>query len=307
MNNSAATRRITSIAIEYNGNDLGKAEHIYSKNLLGKSPEEKFQEMRIVAKRNPSVKKWALTGYISPAKEIGDKLSSQELKCIALEALKRVGLTKHNQVILDIHNSTKQKHIHFIVNRIDLHGKCTVKAANIGKLFGESVRNVCKEMNLKTDIELGKEKKEQMFSSLTHCLKTARNFNELRSQMSNLGFRVTLSENSKVGVSGMRIVHQDDINNNTAREYLAGYKLSDITSKLKIIDIKQILSDNHEEDLDRYGDSLTVGSLLKSSNTSEKQTDHKQTQLEQIAKVFLKPTYTSADDGLLRKKRRKFL
>ncbi len=244
MNNSAATRRITSIAIEYNGNDLGKAEAVYSKNLLGKTPEERFQEMRMIAERNPKVKKWALTGYISPPKEVGDKLPNQELKEIALESLKKVGLTEQNQVILDIHNSTKQKHIHFIVNRMDVHGKCTVKAANIGKLFGESVRKVCKERNLKTDVELGKEKKALMFQALQDCLKAARNFDELLSKMADKEYRVTLSQNVKVGVSGLRIVHFKDINNETERVYAPGFKLSEVTSKLKIADIKNILSGN---------------------------------------------------------------
>ena len=230
MNNSATTRRITSIAIEYNGNDLGKAQAVYSKNLLGKTPEERFIEMRMIAERNPKVKKWALTGYISPPKEVGDKLSNHELKEIALNSLKKVGLTDHNQVILDIHNSTKQKHIHFIVNRMDVHGRCTVKAANIGKLFGESVRKTCKERNLKTDVELGKEKKALMFQALQDCLKTARNFDELLSKMAEKEYRVTLSQNVKVGVSGLRIVHFKDINNETERVYAPGFKLSEVTS-----------------------------------------------------------------------------
>lgn len=32
MNNSATTRRITKIAIEYNGNDKGTAERVYQNN-----------------------------------------------------------------------------------------------------------------------------------------------------------------------------------------------------------------------------------------------------------------------------------
>lgn len=61
MNNSATTRRISKIAIEYNGNDKGTAECIYSNNLLSTTPEEQFAEMKFIAERNPNVKKWALT------------------------------------------------------------------------------------------------------------------------------------------------------------------------------------------------------------------------------------------------------
>ena len=79
MNNSATTRRISKIALEYNGNDKGTAKMLNTNNLLGNNPEEHFLEMKAVAKRNSNVKKWALTGYISPPKETGDKLSDSEL------------------------------------------------------------------------------------------------------------------------------------------------------------------------------------------------------------------------------------
>ena len=84
MNNSATTRRITKIAIEYNGNDKGTAERVYQNNLLSQNPEQQFTEMKTVADRNKNVKNWALTGYISPEKSIGDQLSNEELTQLAL-------------------------------------------------------------------------------------------------------------------------------------------------------------------------------------------------------------------------------
>lgn len=72
MNNSATTRLISKIALEYNGTDKGTAKMLGTNNLLGSSPEEQFLEMKAIAKRNSNVKKWALTGYISPPKETGD-------------------------------------------------------------------------------------------------------------------------------------------------------------------------------------------------------------------------------------------
>ena len=123
MNNSATTRRITKIAIEYNGNDKGTAERVYQNNLLSQNPEQQFTEMKTVAERNKNVKNWALTGYISPEKSIGDQLSNEELTQLALRALKKIGVSNNNQMVLDIHSSTKQKHIHFIVNRVNVHGE----------------------------------------------------------------------------------------------------------------------------------------------------------------------------------------
>jgi len=65
MNNSATTRTITKIALEYNENDKGTAEMISSNCLLSSNPEGQYLEMKTVADRNPKVNKWALTGYIS--------------------------------------------------------------------------------------------------------------------------------------------------------------------------------------------------------------------------------------------------
>ena len=142
MNNSATTRVISKIALEYNGNDKGMAIDVASNFLLSSKPEDQYHEMKTVADRNVKVKKWALTGYISPHNEIGKILSDAELTEIAIEALHKIGVTGNNQYRLDIHNSTKQKHIHFIVNRININGKCTIKAHDVGKRFGEAVRQV---------------------------------------------------------------------------------------------------------------------------------------------------------------------
>lgn len=238
MNNSATTRIISKIALEYNGNDKGMAELAAVNFLLSSNPEDQFHEMKIVADRNSNVKKWALTGYISPPEEIGKSLSDEELTAIAIEALKKIGVTELNQFRLDIHNSTKQKHIHFVVNRINIQGKCTVKSRKIGERFGEAVRQICQERNLKTDVEIGIEKKAEMLKNLTESLRTSNNFEELISKMRAKCFDVQLSSNVKDGISGMRIILEKDKNPNTDRQYKAGYTLSQISNRLKITEIK---------------------------------------------------------------------
>ena len=240
MNNSATTRMISKIALEYNGNDKGMAEIAAVNFLLGTNPEDQFQEMKIVADRNSKVKKWALTGYVSPPEEIGKSLSDEELTDIAIEALKKVGVTDLNQFRLDIHNSTKQKHIHFVVNRMNIHGKCTVKSRKIGERFGEAVRQICHERSLKTDVEIGIEKKAEMLKNVTESLRTSNNFEELISKMRTKGFDVQLSSNVKDGISGMRIILEKDKNPKTERQYKAGYTLSQISNKLKISEIKML-------------------------------------------------------------------
>ncbi|GIM50149.1 relaxase/mobilization nuclease domain-containing protein [Capnocytophaga stomatis] len=245
MNNSATTRRISKIALEYNGNDKGTARMVYSNNLLSDNPELQFREMKAISKRNKNIKNWALTGYISPERSKENEVSDEVLVKLTLKALQKVGVTKDNQIRLDIHNSTKHKHIHFVVNRVSTHGITTIKAHKIGENFGKAVREICTEMNLKTDVEIGKEKKEKMLENLQNSLKTASNFNELIEEMNRRGYKVNLAENKKVGISGMRIVKHSDINTETKKEYKSGYKLSEITNKLKIKDIKDILEQNN--------------------------------------------------------------
>lgn len=240
MNNSATTRAITKIALEYNANDKGTAEMVASNYLLSDTAEGQFHEMKTVAERNAKVKKWALTGYISQPDEIGRKLKDEEFAEIATKALDKIGVTNKNQYRLDIHNSTKHKHIHFVVNRIDISGKCTVKAHDIGKRFGEAVREVCKEKGLLTDVEIGIQKKKEMLKSLTEAIRSENNFGDLISEMKKKGFEIQLSSNVKDGISGMRIVMEKDKNSQTERIYKAGYKLSEISNQLKISEIKSL-------------------------------------------------------------------
>ena len=304
MNNSATTRTISQIALEYNGNDKGTAEMMASNCLLSSTAEGQFQEMKTVADRNSKVKKWALTGYISQPDEIGRKLTDQEFTEIATKALIKIGVTENNQFRLDIHNSAKQKHLHFIVNRIDVSGKCTVKSHDIGRRFGEAVREVCKEKGLLTDVEIGIQKKALMLKNLNETLKTAKNFDELILKMKTKGFEVQLSTNAKVGVSGMRIVMEKDKNPNTERIYKAGYKLSEITNKLKIADIKAILNENKEKKLD--DETIFSENPNQEINGNELKSNSVIKEVGKAIEQFLQPTYVfNSDDELLRKKKRK--
>lgn len=259
MNNSATTRTITKISLEYNANDKGTAEMVASNYLLSDTAEGQYLEMKTVADRNPKVNKWALTGYISQPDEIGRKLKDEEFLEIAIKALEKIGVTNKNQYRLDIHNSTKHKHIHFIVNRINISGKCTVKAHDIGKRFGEAVREVCKEKGLLTDIEIGIQKKAEMLKNLTEVIRSEDNFDYLISGMKKKGYEVQLSSNVKNGISGMRIVMEKDKNFQTERIYKAGYKLSEISNQLKISEIKSVFEMKKTvREAQKYADNIEV-------------------------------------------------
>jgi hypothetical protein len=277
---------------------------VASNCLLSSTAEGQFQEMKTVVDRNINVKKWALTGYISQPDEIGRNLTDQEFTEIATKALEKIGVTENNQFRLDIHNSTKQKHLHFIVNRIDISGKCTVKSHDIGRRFGEAVRAVCKEKGLLTDVEIGIQKKALMLKNLKETLKTAKNFDELILKMKAKGFEVQLSTNAKVGVSGMRIVMEKDKNPNTERIYKSGYKLSEITNKLKIKDIKAILNENNEKKLNN--ETIFSENSNQEINGNELKSNSVIKEVGKAIEQFLQPTYVfNSDDELLRKKKRK--
>ena len=300
MNNSATTRRISKIAVEYTGNDKGTAEMVYYNNLMSENAEHQFLEMKTVAERHAKITNWAMTGYISPENGIHGNLSNEQLVNLTLKALQKVGVTDDNQIRLDIHNSTKHRHIHFIVNRVNTHGNNTIEAHRLGERFGKAVREICKEMNLKTDVEIGIEKKAQLLNDLRQVLKTAKSFSELTDKMKDWGYRVTLSENKKDGVSGMRIVRLQDINGQTQRQYNPGHKLSEITSKLKIKDIKEILNRNSEN-----GQSINFSPSVPQGNEIKHPEKSTLKEIENAVKEMLKPTYAPADDELLNKKRRK--
>lgn len=240
MNNSCATRRITSIAIFYNGNDKGNAEMVAINNLLGSTPEEQFEEMKIIANRNERVQKFALTGYISPPKEVANKITDDELRDLCLLTLKNIGVTKNNQYRLDIHNSTKIKHLHFIVNRIDTFGNCTIPARNVGKRFGEELRKICLQKGLLTDKESSKQKKNKMLDILANEIINSKNFIQLKENLNDKGYLLETYQNSKDGISGLRLANKSDINNDTEKIYKSGFKLSEISNKLNIREIKEI-------------------------------------------------------------------
>lgn len=238
MNNSATTRKISKIAFEYQGDDKGLSELVFSQNLLGETPEMQYEEMKAVAERNSNVEKWALTGYISLPVE--EKMSDEDLKNLCLEALKKIGMANSNQAIIHKHNSTKQRHLHFLCNRISIDGICTIKSHNIGKRFGEAVREISRQKGYETDVEIGIKKRSEMLANLTESIAYSCDFINLIDLMKQKGFIVELSENVKEGISGMRITMEKDKNYQTERIYKSGYKLSQISNKLNIREIKDI-------------------------------------------------------------------
>ncbi|SNV46549.1 Uncharacterised protein [Chryseobacterium taklimakanense] len=87
----------------------------------------------------------------------------------------------------------------------------------------------------------------------------------------------------------------------TASETTTIFKLSEITSKLKIKDIKEILNQNAENH---------QSAIFSQSNPQTNEIKHPEKsalrEIENAVKELLKPSYTpAADDELLRKRKRR--
>jgi hypothetical protein len=79
--------------------------------------------------------------------------------------------------------------------------------------------------------------------------------------------------------------------------------LSEITSKLKIAGIKAILNENKEKELDN--ETVFSENRNQENNGNELNSNSIISEVGKAIEQFLQPTYTAADDGLLRKKKRK--
>ena len=100
----------------------------------------------------------------------------------------------------------------------------------------------------------------------------------------------------------MRIVRFEDINQQTERIYKPGYKLSEITKKVKIKDIKLKLAENFEKSRS-FGQNIGVDFQNVEAKKSSSAAKH----IANMIGEFMKPTYTAApDDELLKRKKRKF-
>ena len=102
----------------------------------------------------------------------------------------------------------------------------------------------------------------------------------------------------------MRIVMLKDKKPNTERIYKAGYKLSEITNKLKMKDINAIFNENKEKKLD--GETIFSKNSNLENNGNQLKINSIISEVGKAIEQFLQPTYISnSDDELLRKKKRK--
>lgn len=236
---SASTRNVSSASIQYQQSDKEQSVEVCRNGLSGEKPKELFEEFKQVADLNTRTEKKYVTAVISPPKEYSQNLSLNDWAKLAEDYLKREGIEKNNQYLVHLHQSTDDKHLHIIANRIDFHGKNQVTSHNIGERASGHAEVLSKERNWKTAQEITGKKKAEIKKVLLQEKGQSRSLGDLVSRMDKRGYIMQISENSK-GLNGARIIPKADINMNPSvleKVTKQGFKLSEIDPQLKIKDI----------------------------------------------------------------------
>ncbi|MEG0037535.1 MAG: relaxase/mobilization nuclease domain-containing protein [Victivallaceae bacterium] len=236
---SASTRNVSSRSIQYQQSDKEQSIEVCRNGVSGEKPKELFAEFKQVADLNKRTENKYVTAVISPPKEYSQNLSLNDWAKLAEDYLKREGIGKDNQYLVHLHQSTDDKHLHIIANRIDYYGKNQVTSHKIGERASGHAEVLSKERNWKTAQEITGEKKAEIKNVLLQEKGQSKSLRDLVDRMDNRGYIMQISENSK-GLNGARIIPKADINMNPSvleKVTKQGFKLSDIDPKLKIKEI----------------------------------------------------------------------
>ena len=250
---SASTRNISSRSIAYQQSDKDQSIEVCRNGLSGEEPKELFSEFKEVADLNTRAENKYVTAVISPPKEYSKNLSLEDWGKLAEDYLKKEGIGKDNQYLVHLHQSTDDKHLHIIANRIDYGGKNQVVSHHIGERASQHAEVLSKERDWKTAKEISGEKKLEIKNVLLEEKDKSRSLRDLVERMDNRGYIMQISENSK-GLNGARIIPKADLNANPSvleKITKQGFKLSDIDPKLKIKEIVMDIVKSMTRDIPR--------------------------------------------------------
>jgi len=234
MVSKAKSIRGSSQSIDYILNDKGQAIELDRNGLVGTNGKEILSELRMVQEENKTCHNNTMTIVLSPDSKQGN-YSQEELKTFLHEHLENLGLKDH-QWIATVHNSTDDKHIHIIANRVDFKGKA-INDSFISRKAQESAEKIAKGHGYATAKEVSfdrtvrtKELKTEICNTMIQCKAKSNTFSEFCSQMKECGFEVKPSYNSKRIMFGMRVDAQGE-----------SFKLSEINRKIKHYHFADIL------------------------------------------------------------------
>lgn len=250
---SASTRNVSSRSIAYQQSDKEQSVEVCRNGLSGEEPKDLFAEFKEIADKNTRTENKYVTAVISPPKEYSQNLSIQDWGKLAEDYLKKEGIGKDNQYLVHLHQSTDDKHLHIIANRIDYYGKNQVTSHHIGERASKHAEVLSKERSWKTAKEISGEKKAEIKNVLLQEKGGSKSLSDLVARMDRRGYIMQISENSK-GLNGARIIPKADINPNASvleKITKQGFKLSDIDPKLKIKEIAMDIAKSITKDISR--------------------------------------------------------
>lgn len=209
MVSKAKSVRGSSQAIDYILNDKGQAIELDRNGLVGSDGKEILNELRMVQETNTNCHNNTISIVLSPDSSQGD-YSLEEMKTFLHEHLDNLGL-KDNQWIATVHNSTDDKHIHVIANRINFQGKA-LNDSFISQRAQDSAELIAKKHGYTTakDVSLNKEVrtkdlKREINKAMIQSKAKSNTFDEFCTNMRMSGFEVKPTYNSKGAMFGMRI------------------------------------------------------------------------------------------------------
>jgi hypothetical protein len=281
MVSKAKSVRGSSQAIDYILNDKGQAIELDRNGLVGSDGKEILNELRMVQEANTNCHNNTISIVLSPDSAQGD-YSLEEMKTFLYEHLDNLGL-KDNQWIATVHNSTDDKHIHVIANRINSQGKA-LNDSLISQRAQDSAEQIAKKHGYTTAQEVSFNKevrtedlKKEISKTMIQCKAKSNTFDEFCTNMRKSGFEVKPTYNSKGAMFGMRIegggesFKLSEVNRNIKHYHFADILPKDTliqTPKIKAKSIPKsgnLVKDSFEKQL-KQGLSKEVRNVLKADS-----------------------------------------
>lgn len=142
-------------ALEYIFREGKLQTRLYSNLLCTNSPEDIFEEMKLISTGNSRCRNRFLRIEVGIAPQDEKRLSTAQLRCLVVEFAERMGLKEHQWVAVT-HKDTDNLHIHIIANRMDFEGRVydTTFVSN-------KASRIAEELSRKYGLTIAKEVKAQ--------------------------------------------------------------------------------------------------------------------------------------------------
>ncbi|MEL4306908.1 relaxase/mobilization nuclease domain-containing protein [Joostella sp. CR20] len=206
----------TQASMLYGWNEEKGADIVYRQHLVGVNPNELTKEFKLIQQLNEKCHKNTLSFVISPTIEDGTNISTNQLREITRQFIKKMKL-ESRQGIAFVHRDKAHTHIHLYVNRIDFRGKA-YKDNFIGKKSQLAAANTAKTLGFKTVKDIQLEKLEPLKNIQADIKKIhehvifkykPKSFDQYINRMANYGVKVIPSINKSNQLQGFRFSYKN--------------------------------------------------------------------------------------------------